>query len=113
MAMAKGNKGNSQATGQGNGQEKPRGIWQRVKRKIASRREATRPIEYTVRFIVQPGNHKLVQTFRCPRCYGFLNATPFHAPNYCGECGQRLNFKGVVYKDYSKQEKREGGNGND
>lgn len=35
----------------------------------------------------------------CPRCSHVLNAEPNYQPRYCGQCGQKLNFSGIKWKD--------------
>ena len=37
--------------------------------------------------------------FICPKCGHILNAGPNYQPRYCSECGQRVTFRGVVWKD--------------
>ena len=39
------------------------------------------------------------QRFRCPSCGDILCAGPNYQPKFCSECGQRLNFDGVVYTE--------------
>jgi hypothetical protein len=39
------------------------------------------------------------QRFRCPACGDILNAGPNYQPKFCGECGQKVDFEGVVYAD--------------
>lgn len=33
-----------------------------------------------------------------PRCNNILNAGPNYQPKYCDQCGQKLNFSSVVWK---------------
>lgn len=35
----------------------------------------------------------------CPRCSHVLNAGPNYQPRYCGQCGQKLNFSGIKWKE--------------
>jgi hypothetical protein len=35
----------------------------------------------------------------CPRCRGMLNAGPNYQPKYCDQCGQRIDFRGIVWKE--------------
>ncbi len=35
----------------------------------------------------------------CPRCNHILNAGHNYQPKYCGQCGQKLNFSGVKWKE--------------
>lgn len=39
------------------------------------------------------------QFFYCPQCKRSLTAGPSYQPNYCEECGQRLNFSGIKWKE--------------
>ena len=36
---------------------------------------------------------------RCPRCHNQLNAGPKYQPNYCDQCGQKVTFAGIVFKE--------------
>ena len=35
----------------------------------------------------------------CPRCNNILNAGPNYQPKYCDQCGQKLNFSRVEWKE--------------
>ena len=35
----------------------------------------------------------------CPRCGSILNAGPNYQPKYCDQCGQRIMFRGVTWKE--------------
>lgn len=35
----------------------------------------------------------------CPRCNHILNAGPDYQPNYCNQCGQKISFAGVIWKE--------------
>lgn len=35
----------------------------------------------------------------CPRCGNVLNAGPDYQPHYCGQCGQRVDFGGIEWKE--------------
>lgn len=35
----------------------------------------------------------------CPRCNHILNAGPNYQPKYCDQCGQKLNFFGIRWKE--------------
>lgn len=35
----------------------------------------------------------------CPRCNHILNAGPNYQPKYCDQCGQKLNFSMVKWKE--------------
>lgn len=39
------------------------------------------------------------QYMECPRCGDVLGAGPDYQPKYCCECGQRLSFSGIVWKE--------------
>lgn len=38
-----------------------------------------------------------VVSLYCPRCSKIVSAGPNYQPKYCGECGQKLDFKGIVW----------------
>lgn len=35
----------------------------------------------------------------CPRCRSVLNAGPDYQPNYCSQCGQKVSFNGMKWKE--------------
>lgn len=35
----------------------------------------------------------------CPRCGSVLNAGPDYHPQYCSECGQKISFKGILWRE--------------
>ena len=35
----------------------------------------------------------------CPRCNHVLNAGPNYQPKYCDQCGQKLSFSGIRWKE--------------
>lgn len=35
----------------------------------------------------------------CPRCKSVLNAGPNYQPKYCGQCGQRISFRGIKWRE--------------
>lgn len=35
----------------------------------------------------------------CPRCGNALSAGPNYQPHYCDQCGQRVDFKGIEWKE--------------
>jgi len=35
----------------------------------------------------------------CPRCKSVLNAGPNYQPRYCDQCGQRISFSSVKWKE--------------
>lgn len=35
----------------------------------------------------------------CPKCKSILNAGPEYQPNYCDNCGQKIDFSDVVWKE--------------
>ena len=37
--------------------------------------------------------------YRCPRCKNILNAGPNYQPKYCDQCGQKINFSGIKWKE--------------
>lgn len=52
------------------------------------------------------------QFFYCPNCNRSLTAGPNYQPNYCEECGQKLDFSGIKWKEektlgYAEREQRE------
>ena len=37
--------------------------------------------------------------YYCPRCGKVLNAGPDYQPRYCSECGQKVSFKQIEFRD--------------
>ena len=35
----------------------------------------------------------------CPRCGHTLNAGPGYQPRYCSQCGQKISFSGIAWKE--------------
>lgn len=35
----------------------------------------------------------------CPKCKRALNAGPNYQPRYCSECGQRVTFAGIEWRE--------------
>ena len=39
------------------------------------------------------------ENYHCPRCNQVLNAGPNYQPRYCDQCGQKVTFAGIEWKD--------------
>lgn len=39
------------------------------------------------------------ENHHCPRCSQVLNAGPNYQPKYCNQCGQKLTFSGIGWKE--------------
>lgn len=39
------------------------------------------------------------ENYCCPRCKSVLNAGPDYQPRYCGQCGQKINFSSIEWKE--------------
>lgn len=39
------------------------------------------------------------ENYICPRCRNVLNAGPMYQPKYCDQCGQKVTFAQIVWKD--------------
>ena len=37
--------------------------------------------------------------YHCPKCKHTLNAGPDYQPKYCDQCGQHINFEGILWKE--------------
>lgn len=37
--------------------------------------------------------------YHCPRCGNKLNAGPNYQPRHCDQCGQRIIFQGITWKE--------------
>lgn len=40
-----------------------------------------------------------IKTCYCPSCGDVLNAGPKYQPNYCSECGQKIDFSGMEWEE--------------
>lgn len=47
----------------------------------------------------------------CPRCKDVLDAGLNHQPRYCGQCGQKLSFSGIVWNEDKKLRFAKAGDG--
>lgn len=39
------------------------------------------------------------EQYQCPRCKKALNAGPQYQPKYCSECGQKISFRDIRWKE--------------
>ena len=53
-------------------------------------------------FIVENESHL------CPRCKSILNAGPNYQPKYCDQCGQKIDFSSIEWKEDKELEYEEG-----
>lgn len=66
---------------------------------MSKKRKARKPIARKITYlkfgfvITERENHY------CPRCNRVLNAGPNYQPKYCDQCGQKLNFSGIKWKE--------------
>lgn len=66
---------------------------------MSKKRKARKPIAREITYmkfgfvITEHENHY------CPRCSHVLNAGPNYQPKYCDQCGQRVSFNGVIWKE--------------
>lgn len=61
-------------------------------------RRARRPIPETGTYLKYGFVITEYEKHLCPRCKSILNAGPNYQPNYCSQCGQKINFAGVKWK---------------
>lgn len=64
-------------------------------------------IYYKFGFVITEHEQQL-----CPRCRNILSAGPNYQPRYCDQCGQRITFDGIDWKEektlgYLSREERE------
>lgn len=43
------------------------------------------------------------EKYLCPRCGSILNVGPNYQPRYCEQCGQKVNFNGIKWKEDKEQ----------
>lgn len=66
---------------------------------MIKKRKARKPIARKITYlkygfvITEHENHY------CPRCNHVLNAGPNYQPKYCDQCGQKLSFSGIRWKE--------------
>ena len=44
------------------------------------------------------------ESYLCPRCKSALNAGPNYQPRYCDQCGQKIDFSSIEWKEDKKLE---------
>lgn len=66
---------------------------------MIKKRKARKPIAREITYlkfgfvITEHENHY------CPRCNHILNAGPNYQPKYCDQCGQKVSFAGIIWKE--------------
>lgn len=66
---------------------------------MSKKRKARKPILRKITYlkfgfvITEHENHY------CPRCNHILNAGRNYQPKYCDQCGQKISFSGIVWKE--------------
>ena len=43
------------------------------------------------------------ESYYCPKCGFVLNAGPNYKPNFCSNCGQRIDFSGTIWTEEREQ----------
>lgn len=59
---------------------------------------ARRPIAKTKSYLKYGFVITECEVYHCPKCGGVLNAGPGYQPRHCSQCGQRVSFDGVGWK---------------
>ena len=75
-------------------------IWRRLKPKSV----AGKPLQMVEVYLKYGTVCMKHEAHFCPRCKNVLNAGPCYQPKYCSQCGQKLNFSGVEWKEDEKLE---------
>lgn len=58
---------------------------------------ARKPIAKKTRYLKYGFVITEIEQQLCPRCKEILNAGPDYQPNYCGNCGQKIDFRDTVW----------------
>lgn len=64
-----------------------------------SKETAMKPIERIANYLKYGFAITEHQYMDCPRCGHPMNAGPNYQPRYCDQCGQRVSFNGVIWKE--------------
>lgn len=64
-----------------------------------SKETAMEPIERIADYLKYGSVITEHQYMDCPRCGHVLGAGPDYQPRYCDQCGQRVSFEGVTWKE--------------
>ena len=64
-----------------------------------SKETAMKPIERIANYLKYGFVITEHQYMDCPSCSHTLNAGPNYQPKYCDQCGQRVSFKGIIWKE--------------
>lgn len=64
-----------------------------------SKETAMKPIERIANYLKYGFAITEHQYMDCPRCGHTLNAGSNYQPKYCAQCGQRVSFKGIIWKE--------------
>lgn len=63
------------------------------------KRRAVKPISKIERYLRYGFVIMEYECHYCPRCGSVLNAGPNYQPKYCDQCGQKVNFKGIEWRE--------------
>lgn len=61
--------------------------------------KAMKPVEKIEKYLKYGFVITECQRMDCPRCSATLNAGSCHQPKYCDQCGQKLTFAGIEWKE--------------
>ena len=64
-----------------------------------SKETAMKPIERIANYLKYGFAITEHQYMDCPRGGHSMNAGPNYQPRYCDQCGQRVSFNGVIWKE--------------
>ena len=66
---------------------------------MAKKRKAREPVAKTRTYLKYGFANTMIESYYCPRCRHLLNAGPDYQPRYCDQCGQRVGFDKVIWKE--------------
>jgi len=70
-----------------------------VKRQMIKKSKARKPIAREITYLKYGFVITKTENHYCPRCNHALNAGPNYQPKYCDQCGQKISFAGIIWKE--------------
>lgn len=66
---------------------------------MSKKRKARKPIARKITYLKFGFVISEHENYYCPRCSNVLSAGPNYQPKYCDQCGQKVSFIGIIWKE--------------
>lgn len=66
---------------------------------MVKKKKAKKPIAREITYLKYGFVRTKCENYHCPRCNHVLNAGPNYQPRYCDQCGQKVTFAGIEWKE--------------